>query len=465
MLKFNSVYNRKNMNNGEKNKIFEARPILKKIMDEFGEMPIIEYTKKCLDNIDNDNKSSELIDVVGEITLERLGKEVSNDIKKQLNNFYWVSTADHHCFFNSNLSCSSNILINEALRNSKNDSYKYNIVFSCAGITLSNEDYPRGIVFNSKENDSYTEIKLSIMPSNSHNSTVYGFRSYKVEEIEKINSVFKKEISNKLSEEQNKTIHSLVNNILRDQDTLTSKNFCEQITKINFNFWPQIFNSDLPQKPILYIEQEEVVNRLIIKYHLNINTLIGKIIFTNEMDALVDKLTTSMEKFLRQGNLPTNLFWYLSAEKNQRKKLFKKGAKLSTENDDYQINIDPASFKIALEKKELMPNLFLIYTVLHLYYNLSCAGGFNQIHYLKSMQDEYIKFQNNPKHPKGSNDIYTYGINLMGFSANKNLHGLDIKLYPEQNIEKIKHNIYTKKFKDLFEENAEIIYKILYETV
>jgi len=398
-------------------------------------------------------RQKELLSVIKAITQERLGGEAAIDIEDQLKEKFCASTADHHSFPNYSLVVNSNLLLETTLSKIMGDKFKFNLVLSCASNSLNNEYYPRGIIYHSKNDNGYETNKLSILPSNSHNSNVYGFRKYKEEEIDKIRKIFTKEQAKKLTVEQQNKIASIIEHF-ENISNIQTKNFDDQITRINFEFWKNISQE---KNPILYIEQEEVVNKAILKYHLNTQTLLGKIIFTEENEGIINVLTEKMESFLRQGSLPTYLFWYLTDKDNQRKKLIKKNNNLETEDGDFSISLSPESIEKAILEGKLMPNLLLVYLTIHLYYRLTCFGGFNQIHYLKSMRSVYEEYD--PGTEKYLSDIYSFGFDLTKKTFTE-FSGLDLYLYPE--IKQVFYdNLENKKLLDLFEENSETIYEIL----
>lgn len=445
-------------------KIFEERPLLQTILAQYGSQTLKYYATNNLQNLPTPRNagSEQLINVVQEITTERLGKEVGQQAADQLKNLFLASTADHHGIINSNLAASSNIFLNEMLLSQPNDHIKYNMVFSCASISLNNEDYPRGIIFHSPNSDSYLEEKLSILPSNSHGSTVYNFRAYKSEEINKIKSAFEKTIKSKLETEQIKDLDNLFNKILAKRDILDSKNFDEQITKINFELWTLLFKNN-SVKPLIYIEQEEITNRILTKYILKSENIVKQLIFDSKTSDLLNKLSAAIEKFLRQGSLATYLFWHLTPDKNQRKKLIKDSGKLVTEDGLYQILFTPEAVTKAINKGELMPNLLLVYSVLHLYCELSCAGGFNQIHYLLEMKKIFQDY-NHTNTPDQYPIPYFYGLSLINFKDKpKDIypHSLDILLYPQQILKEIEDNLTNKTLQEVFDENIKIIHDII----
>jgi hypothetical protein len=133
-------------------------------------------------------RQHELLSVMHEVTEERFGKETADSVVAQLEKHYFVSTADHvgpivHPFF-----LNANLLTALAMKTHTAPTLNHVIVLACANISLNNSSFPRGLLFNTynPETHDIQPHRLSFLPSNAHSSSVYNFRPYMKEEIEKI---------------------------------------------------------------------------------------------------------------------------------------------------------------------------------------------------------------------------------------------------------------------------------------
>lgn len=443
--------------------VYSKRPLLKDLLAKHGSKTLEELAAYNVDqpSVSVPERKRELLIICNKIVEERLGAEIARGFTDQLGRFFVVSSADHHGMLNSALAMSSNLVISRALK----DDGEYIPVFSCAGISLSNEDFPRGLVFHDSTAVNNL-IRLSLLPSNSHSSAVYNFRAYTSTEVKKIYTVLSENINtHAVSMEQGTLVKRIIEEILGKAEIIDSKSFCEQITKINFFLWNELpLAKECGSKKLIYLEIEEIVSRLLVSYHLQPGTLIHSLLFSRDTDAqLLQPLTDAMEKFIRQGRIDTCLFWYLSP-KNQRKAMLIKGNALTTEDGLISFVLKPETIREAIQQKKLMPSLLLIYTVLHLYYGLSCMGGFNQMHYLAAMAEAYRASKFDARGAVARSQLYNYGFNVLNtpaapFSSATPFDTLlyDLPAWKQEVMEQIQHNTLAQ----IFVANLPIIYSIL----
>lgn len=450
--------------------IFAARPLLKKILEEHGADTLSEFSYENLQALgkSDEKRKKEFLKIAEKLLLKRLGPVVASEVKAQLDRYFVACTADHHGTINSSLALSGDLLLASTYPQCNDPVLKYIFVLSCASISLNNEDYPRGLLFHSYSNGTYNLQKLSLLPSNSHSSLVYGFRPYTAQEVEKIEKVLKGNLKQEnVSEKEGTHIFNILNSIYKG-DILNAETLCEQFTKITFSLWRELFHNAPSVKDLIYLDLEELVSQLLIEYHMNTKTALHKVIFDNQSsEKLIPPLTAAMEEFLRQGYIGTHLFWGIS-EKNQRVRLeLKEGDTLVSHDGSFSLPLRPETVKDALEKRCIMPNLLLAYTVVHLYYSFNCIGGFNQIHYLKKMQEVYNSSGIDGVLSTANSALYGYGMNLL-FLENRGkyipAHALDILLHGSSNTwEEISQQLNKTTFADTFWENVSVITNVLSE--
>lgn len=449
--------------------IFAARPLFKKILQEHETDTLSEFSYKNLQasGKPDEKRKKEFLKIVEKLLLKRLGPVVASEVKAQLDRYFVACTADHHGTINSSLALSGDLLLASGYPQCNDPVLKYIFVLSCASISLNNEDYPRGLLFHSYSNGTYNLQKLSLLPSNSHSSLVYGYRPYTTQEVAKIEKVLKENLKQgNVSEKEGTHISNILNSIYRREDILKVETLCEQFTKINFSLWRELFHHAPSVKDLVYLELEELVAQLLIVYHMEGKTPLHEIIFNKEKsEKLIPPLTAAMEEFLRQGYIGTHLFWGISG-KNQRVRLeLKEGDTLVSHDGSFSLPLRPGTVKDALEKRCIMPNLLLAYTVVHLYYSFNCIGGFNQIHYLKKMQEVYNTNGVDDVLSTANSTLYGYGMNLL-FLENRGkytpAHALDILLHGSSNTwEEISQQLNKTTFADTFWKNVSVITNVL----
>lgn len=445
--------------------IFEKRPLLKELIDKHGHLSLKDFAATNLKNLPSaaPERQEEFLRSFYKIVASRLGAAKAEEVKIQLEYYYGASSADHHGTLNSSLPTSANLMLATAAADLNDPVLKNVVVLSCSSVSLNNEDYPRGLLFHSAKNGSYELQKLSILPSNSHSSLVYGFRPYTLEEIVKIEKALREKLRNgDVSEEEANKIFEILTEVYKKPDILASASLCDQFTQVNHELWQKIFKNEPQAKSLIYVELETLVTELLLENHLQKDSPIHKLIFDSSQAPLLESLTAAMESFLRQGNLATHLFWWVNPEKNYRIKLQKKENTLSTEDGSFTLPFTPEAVAQALREKQLMPNLLLIYTVVHLYYGFNCLGGFNQMHYLHAMKELYNRSGLDTETCKANSTLYNYGLNTLFLEAGRPALNLDLLLHGTgKTLSEAQEGLSQITLADAFESNWPIIYTLL----
>ncbi|MFA6024311.1 MAG: hypothetical protein WC777_03800 [Candidatus Gracilibacteria bacterium] len=445
--------------------IFEKRPLLKELIEKYGDLSLKDFAIANLKNLPTpaQERQEEFLRSFHKIVASRLSIAKADEVKTQLEHYYGASSADHHGTLNSSLPTSADLMLAAAAAELNDPVLKNVVVLSCASVSLNNEDYPRGLLFHSEKNGSYELQKLSILPSNSHSSLVYGFRPYTLEEIVKIEKALHEKVRNgEVSPQEADKLFAVLTEIYKKPEILSAPSLCDQFTQINYELWEKIFKNEPQAKSLIYVDLETLVTELLLENHLQSESLIHKLIFDPSQATFLDSLTTAMEEFLRQGNLATHLFWWVNPEKNTRTKLQKKDGQLCTEDGAFSLPFTPEAVAQALRKKALMPNLLLIYTVIHLYYGFNCLGGFNQMHYLASMKEVYNRAGADSDLCQANSTLYNYGLNTLFLEAKRPALNLDLLLHGTgKTLEESQEALSKIILANAFESNWPIIYDIL----
>ncbi|MEK9159394.1 MAG: hypothetical protein AAB383_01555 [Patescibacteria group bacterium] len=445
--------------------IFEKRPLLKELIEKYGNLSLKDFAIANLKNLPaaSPERQEEFLRSFNKIVASRLGTAKADEVAVQLNAYYGASSADHHGTLNSSLPTSANLMLATAAAELNDPVLKNVVVLSCSSVSLNNEDYPRGLLFHSAKNDSYELQKLSILPSNSHSSLVYGFRPYNLEEIVKIEKALREKLRNgEVSTAEADQLFAVLTEIYKKPEILSAPSLCDQFTQINAELWQKIFKNEPQAKSLIYVELETLVTELLLENHLQSASLIHKLIFDPNHATLLDALTAAMEEFLRQGNLATHLFWWVNPEKNTRTKLQRKDGQLCTEDGRFSLPFTPEAVAQALREKALMPNLLLIYTVVHLYYGFNCLGGFNQMHYLHAMKEVYNRAGADAEPCQANSTLYNYGLNTLFLETDRPALNLDLLLHGTgKTLAEAQEALGKITLANAFESNWPIIYTLL----
>ncbi|UPA22157.1 hypothetical protein K8942_03785 [Candidatus Peribacteria bacterium] len=373
------------------------RPVLNEVLRKHGERALFDYANDYVDvnlNPPIIQRQDECLSVLHEFANERFGMEVADGVVKQLRQYYFVSTADHvgpvtHPFF-----VNSNLLTALTEHGHQDPSLQYIIDLPCTNISLGNSSFPRGLLFSSATKGALQTHKLAFLPSNAHSSSVHHFRPYMAEEIVKIQKQLREKVQNgDVDKAIGDKIHDLIEEIYNQPSVLACKHYSDQVAKTNFHLWSKFFGASGVKLPkLVYLDQEEVVIRLLTKFHLNQDTVIHHILFDPNYESFVnDYFEGIFGSFSRKDQMGTYLFWALPAGEKLNQQLWRKGNRLVTQDESFSVELQPEAIHDALMRGELIPSLLLNFMTLSFYYGLKCLGGFNQVNYLTLMKNAYIR--------------------------------------------------------------------------
>ncbi|EKD63700.1 MAG: hypothetical protein ACD_51C00225G0007 [uncultured bacterium] len=379
--------------------VLARRPVLKDVLKKQGGKNLYDYACDYVNvnlNPPIQFRQDELIKVVASEVERKLGKEMADSIADQLRHYYFINTTDHLGPANHPWSLNTNLSIAAPYAEYKNEHLKNVLVLSCANVSLNNPSSPRGLVFHTLVNGEVKMQRLSFLPSNSHSACAFGFRAYTASEIQKMHGLLKDKVKTKeVGVREADMIHSILDEIYATPDVLACTNYADQISKTNFKLWKKFFkDSEVYVPDLVYLEQETIVEKLIIDYHLYADTTITHLLFDSDYDPLVmkyfDKIMCAFDLEKKQG---TYLFWGISDQGNYRVQLWKKDGWLVSEDGKFKLELKPEILKEALEQRKIIPSIMLVFIVLAFYYGLKCLGGFSQVNYLTMMKDAYIRMQ------------------------------------------------------------------------
>ncbi len=181
-------------------------------------------------------------------------------------------------------------------------------------------------------------------------------------------------------------------------DVLAAPDLSSQITKINYRFWPKLFHAakgEAPGRPMLdliYLEIETLVTELLLRRHLNDNTLINRFLFSEDYRRLnLEHFDGIAGAFSKAKGWGTYMFWAI--DKNlHRVRLELEGNRLvSKEQPDLSVDFTPEAIAKALKEKRIYPAMLLCYVMVSLYYGMKCLGGFCQVHDLTVTKEAWEK--------------------------------------------------------------------------
>ncbi len=335
---------------------FDRKPILKAIIEKLGQKTLYEYVQGYHEvdiHPGMSERVKEFAAALQEETADLLGPQAAAELPAQLPAHYFVSTNDHHGPLNSHEFFNAHVVTALRAVEASQKLYKRVLVLPCAGISLNNNSFPRGLTFHAVGDKGTTVQRLSFFPSNAHASPLYNCRPYGVADLDKVKRLLRDKVKNgEVRQAVADKVLSVIDETFGAEDVLHSPDFSAQITRGNTKMWDKAF-STLPGAPsLLYLEQEWLVARLINKYHLTSNTVINRMIFDKDFDVLLPKFFDKIYgAFSLEDKIGTYLFWALPYGQNTRLQLWKKGNELVSDDGSYRIELTPEAIGEALEKE------------------------------------------------------------------------------------------------------------------
>lgn len=382
-----------------RNAILAKRPILKELVTKRGEKSLYEYTKDYISvnlNPPIQQRQDELVSTFQEEIAKLLGDDIAAQAARQLSKYYYVSTADHHGPINSPFFVNANLVLAAPYKEIADPDLKYVIVLACASISFRNSSFPRGLFFhNGLNKKGMQELeRISFFPASMRACPVFNWRAYTTAEVELI-------IKDVITKQKNKLLQPTVadklvktmQEVYLAPQVLAAKTFSDQMTITNYALWNRFFgHAEQTPAQLITLEQETLVMRLLLKYHLDQDTVLHHLLFDAAYELLLDRYFDNiMGGYSKQNKYGSYLFWALPPGGKYREQLWKQGNALVTNDGQYRVELTPDSIRAALERREIFPTTLLDFFVLSFYYGLKCVGGFNQINYLTEMKNAYIK--------------------------------------------------------------------------
>lgn len=363
--------------------VFSHKPKLREVIERHGRLSVFDYFNTVPYSVFSqiqENRQKELLEVIQEKTQKLCGKEIADEIIEQLKDNYFVSTAEHH-----GVVCHPFFFNNTLCRFLTQQERKKTAVLSltCGSISLNNSSFPRGLLFHDQ---SLVEERLHFFSGQRKHTPVFSLRSYSsdkkskmLEQIERMN----------LSEENKNKFKTIIEEIIFSPEILGQEFFSDQITLINQALWKLLPGHE--NVHLIHIEQEEIVRQLLLRYHLESETLIYNLLFSESIRSLFIKyfenITGAFSIETERGSI---LFWTIVD--GERKSLWLKDNTLVSLDEKIKIDLEVETIREHLRNKTIMPTMALSFIVLSFYYGLTCGGGFSQINYLDDMKTAYLKF-------------------------------------------------------------------------
>ncbi len=359
--------------------VFEKTPLFRRVIETHGHKPLLEYfSDNHPESKVHRERQKEMLAVIQKMVRTLIDPTVADEVVEQLRKKYYVSTADHHGPITHPFFVNSHLVQSYAHRA---EGYHNVLVFSCGGVSLNNSSFPRGLLFHDKK---LHKKRLRFASLKHKHHPIYAFPGYTMQEL---SDRLIEEYAHLPNEEVTK-LDPLMQEIYMNSYMFNYEWYGDQISRTNYALWKKIPGQK--NTNLIYLEQEDIANELLLHYHVDSDTLLTKLL-TDEryLSAFETYFDGIQGAFSSKENRGTILFWAI--HNHERKKLKRTGTTLRTEDGAYEIILTKKNIRRALEKKEMMPSMALTFIILSFYYGLTCGGGFSQVNYLTYMKAAYVK--------------------------------------------------------------------------
>lgn len=374
-----------------KEQTLEPTPSLQTILAQYGELSLQNYAQQEYCGIVSDDaiflwKKQEFLDLIKEYTEEKFGTEIAWIVTSSLGKNYCVSTGDHqgplgHPFF------FHSALLRWLVRPEQP------IINLCTShVSLGNSSYPRGIIFHGDGENAtlgnYTH--LPFFGTKDRMRPLYWLSPYCEDTIHKytLPKLEKYRKEKIITEEQTKNIELFIQQTVLSEEILELKSYSDQCTLLNFYWWREIFQENLP--PFIGLDSEDLASYILVG-KIKEKHIFSETFFSINWQAELEKLFDGIGCcFDMQSHHGTYLFWYLDGT-GKRHSLWRDGDNFRTNDGGFTMKIDWANIIHHLAEKSIIPSWLLIYALFACYYKLTCFGGIFQAEYLTQIQRQYSK--------------------------------------------------------------------------
>lgn len=323
-----------------------------------------------------DDRTEELCVAIEGYLKKLVSEDTVNKVTHSLKQTGFVSTCDHSGVLNHPFFINNNLVRQE---------FKETLAtlsFTCGGVSLTNSSYPRSIFFHDLSN------KLTHLPLISlkgRRRSVYGHSPFSKDVVQKH---LQRVETLSLSDSAKNELTHLLATLLNSENLFTQDTYSKQLTILNQILWQEVY----ADKPVIYIEVEEIVKELLLQTHFTHQTLVQSILFDEKVrNVYIEAFEGVVGAHHTETKSGSHIFWYIDKNKQTRVQLFIQKDTLVSEDGLIQIPLTKEALEVGLKNYSLLPSMAFCYGLLSSYYNLTLGGGFSQIDYLTHITTAWEK--------------------------------------------------------------------------
>ena len=141
-----------------------------------------------------------------------------------------------------------------------------------------------------------------------------------------------------------------------------AKDYDDQISLIDQFLWKKLFQEDIRDNvpDLYYLAQENIMRELLPSILIEDNIVSQALFNSNFRQIILDNFEGIIGCWDKKNDKGTHFFWYKD-ENNEAKRLFLEGKFLISQDKSKKIRLDRKEILSLIEKKEIIPNLFVIF--------------------------------------------------------------------------------------------------------
>ncbi len=345
-------------------------------IEQYGNQSLKEYVKQFKPYLGRPLQSADDFLIFSkEYNKALLGEEVACELNKVLR-FPLLNTANHHGVDYFPPSVQGNLLFWQTLKENGIKT-KYLPICSFGIVSLSNSSYARGIT-------SYANcrrlFRIPIFPKSIENKMVRYVPAFTEEQIKRTIFRLEKEFYNVAA---SKDIKRALEQYYLDPHVLEQEYYGDQAVLINQMLSRDMYpEGDIPQ--IVYMEMEQIINRLLLKDLKNENSVIYRILYDKRILNEIRRQSKEDSCFM------STMFFWGKDSAGRRYGLdfcedgFMRGTPLSGEAVELSASADDLSELI--EQERIVPSGYTMAVLLSFARGYTWLGGYFQGDYLSEWQ-------------------------------------------------------------------------------
>jgi len=255
------------------------------------------------------------------------------------------------------------------------------LTFATGNVPLNEPFRRRGFILNGK--------KINLFSKNDKNKIVYGLPKYDFDIVARLKQ--ESHQWHKFNTEEQELLLK-IDGIIKNIDFSTCKYLGDQLTKINYYIWPLLFEEKIRNRVsrLVSIEYDDIViDYLIFVLENEPESFIYQMLFEEKFRVkIMTRFMGAVGAWSEDGGSGTHFFWGLDKD-NKHIRLELDNGYLVSKKKDFKIRFAPQEVIKKLQQKELLPCMFLKFSLIMLYMGMKPLAGYS-IEYLTRIKKNMI---------------------------------------------------------------------------